>query len=261
MSIRSDGWLGVPGFGDAAESYENKFAWGTKYQGLIAIGNFSGAARDAGNTPTTVLRAGLLLGQITASGLLKQYDPAATDGSAVVHSVLPVSLRMQDLDANNKQRLGWVVAGGPVKAASLLNLDNNARRQMRGRFQLDDDLVNGFGFGDLLDEVAKTADYTVLATDVGKLFTTTGAGGAVNFTLPALAAGLGPFEFLNTVNQNMTVTAPAGKLVTFNNAAATSVAFSTAGNKIGARVRVWCNQAGTFYYMQNLSPGNTITVA
>lgn len=259
--IRSDQYLGVPGFSDATETYENKFTWGPKGSGLITGANFSGAARDSGNTPTTVLRPGLLLGRITASGLLTNYSASATDGSQVVHSILPVALRMQDLDASNKDRFGWVVAAGPVKAASLINLDNNARRQMRGRFLFDDDLVNAYGLEAIIREVAKTADYTVVAADVGTLFTTTGAAGAVNFTLPALAAGLGPFEFINTANQNMTVTAPANKLVTFNNATATSVAFSTAGNKIGARVRVWCNQAGTFYYMQNLSPGNTITVA
>jgi hypothetical protein len=37
---------------------------------------------------------------------------------------------------------------------------------------------------------AKTADYTVLAADNGKLFTNAGAGGAITFALPAAIAGM-----------------------------------------------------------------------
>jgi hypothetical protein len=83
--------------------------------------------------------------------------------------------------------------------------------------------------------VAKTSDYTVLATDMSKIFTTRGAAGAVNFTLPA-AAAVEAFDwvmFYNVANQNMTVTGTAGELIAFNDAAANSVALSTASEKIG----------------------------
>lgn len=258
---RSDNWMGVPGFTDAQETYESRFRWGNEKSGIVAGIQVSGAARDANNTPTTVLRPGLLLGQIAASGLLKEYSPTATDGSQKLHSILMTGLRMQNLDGTNTNRFAWGLVAGPVMASELVGLDNLARSQMGDRFLLDDNLPNGLKKIAWQQEIAKTADYTVVAGDAGTLFTNTGAAGAVVFTLPALAAGLGPFEFLVTANQNVTVAAPAGKLVTFNNAAATSVAFSTAGQKIGGRVRVWCNAAGTFYYMENLSPGNTITVA
>ena len=92
--------------------------------------------------------------------------------------------------------------------------------------------------------IAKTADYTVKVSDAGAIFTTTGAAGAVTFTLPAVASSAGlEFEFVNTVGQTMTVAAPAGTLVTFNNAAATSVAWSTAGNLIQGGCRVFCDGA------------------
>lgn len=83
---------------------------------------------------------------------------------------------------------------------------------------------------------AKTADYTVATTDFGKVLTTRGAAGAVTFTLPAAATGhAGAFvHFLNAVDQNMTIAATAGEIITFNDTAANSVAFSTAGNKTGA---------------------------
>lgn len=91
---------------------------------------------------------------------------------------------------------------------------------------------------------AKTASYTLTAADSGGVFTTTGAAGAIVFTLPAVATSTGyEYTFLNTVDQNMTITAPAGTLVVFNNAAATSIAFSTLSEKIGAAVKVTCDGA------------------
>lgn len=256
---------GIPGHGTPIETLENEFMWGREELKVRLGVQVSGAARDATNTPTTFLRRGLLLGQITAQpGLWKQYDPAATDGSQIAQAILAVDLNATDLAGNNTARWAWAVFGGCVKAAALIGLDAVARGQMRGRFWFDDDNAMRFNeYSSPLVEVAKTADYTVVAADAGTLFTTTGAAGAVVFTLPTIAAGLGPFEFLNTVDQNMTI-ASAGSLdniVALHDVAADSIAFSTAGEKIGARVRVRANQAGTKWYVENLSPGNTITVA
>lgn len=88
--------------------------------------------------------------------------------------------------------------------------------------------------------VAKTADYTVSAGDFGTLFTTTGASGAIVFTLPTPTSASGEWvEFMNTVNQNMTVkTGAAGLMVTYNDATASSVAVSTANQKIGSGFRM-----------------------
>lgn len=110
--------------------------------------------------------------------------------------------------------------------------------------------------------VAKTANYQILASDgSGTLFTTRGSAGAVTFTLPVPAAQLSGvvFEFLNTVDQNMIVSAGAGKAVTFNNAAAASLAASTAGQKIGAVIRAYCD--GTSWHLQGSTIGVTYTVA
>lgn len=94
---------------------------------------------------------------------------------------------------------------------------------------------------------AKTADYTVTAADSGKVFTTLGAAGAVNFTLPAVADGAGcEWRFMAAVAQNMVITAPADKLVTFNDAAATSLTFSQSGEIIGTGVTIVGD--GSFYY-------------
>lgn len=110
-------------------------------------------------------------------------------------------------------------------------------------------LTYGF-FTRFTTEVAKTASYTVLNTDAGTLFTNVGAGGAVTFTLPALAAANvnAVWGFYATVAQNLIIAAPANKLVALNNSTATSLTFSTASQIIGAYVEVWLNLAGTFYY-------------
>lgn len=109
---------------------------------------------------------------------------------------------------------------------------------------------------------AKTADYTLTAADSGGVFTTTGAAGAVNFSLPAVATSTGfTYSFVNTVDQNMTITAPAGTLVALNNASATSIAWSTAGEKIGASCTVICD--GSKWLLQNhlVAEAQTVTVA
>lgn len=94
------------------------------------------------------------------------------------------------------------------------------------------------------NESAKTANYTVLATDNGTLFTNSGAGAAVVFTLPALAAGL-EFTFLVAADQNVTVASVAGDdMIVHNDLSADSVAFSTASRKVGASLRVKSNAAG-----------------
>jgi hypothetical protein len=111
--------------------------------------------------------------------------------------------------------------------------------------------------------VAKTANYQiVVGTDAsGTCFTTRGAAGAVTFTLPAVSAALAgyTYEFVGVANQNIGVAAAAGTVVTFNNAAATSVTASTAGGKIGAHFRAICD--GTSWHVIGDTVGVAYTVA
>lgn len=111
--------------------------------------------------------------------------------------------------------------------------------------------------------VAKTANYQILSASdpSGTLFTTRGAGGAVTFTLPAVAPALAGvfYDFDGVANQTIGVAAAAGTVVTFNNAAATSVTASTAGGKIGAHFRAICD--GTSWHVIGDVVGVTYTVA
>jgi len=99
--------------------------------------------------------------------------------------------------------------------------------------------------GDKVSVTAKAASYSVvMPDDTGKLFTTTGATGAITFTLPAPAAALkGTYcRMFNTVDQNMVIAVTGNDtLVTLNDAAADSVTFSTSSEKIGASATCVCD--------------------
>lgn len=109
---------------------------------------------------------------------------------------------------------------------------------------------------------AKTTSYTITPADkCGTLFTNRGAAGAVTFTLPAptaVPAGTW-YEFLGHAAQNIIVAAPtADTLVTLNDAAADSIAMQTAGQIIGALLKV--RNDGTQWFAVGETVGVTYTV-
>ncbi len=221
----------------------------------------SSTAADAGNSPTSTLRPGLLLGKITSTGEYAQYDADATDGTQVAECVLLEEVNLLDpATAANADKWWSVAISGRLKASSVINLDYQARSQLMARgFQFDDGVWAQLPYK---GEIAKTADYTVTTADNGMLFTTTGASGTVIFTLPALAVGL-RFRFFNTVNQTLTVASAAGDdMITDGDAAADSVTLSTSSHKIGGGFDIVANNAGTAWYVFNLgTPANVVTVA
>lgn len=263
MALYSSQFGDLFGIGSARESYERTFGWGRKEQALILGTSISGAARDSGNSDNSaILRPGLVMGIITASQLYTNYSATATDGSQVAAGILPVSLRMTDLITGaNSQKVAGMVVGGPVQAGLLFGLDQQARAQMFARFVFDDNLYgNRFPFTYVS---AKTANYQVVVADSGTLFTNQGAAGEVDFTLPATIAN-GFFVRVHAeANQVVKVIAPTNKLVAYNNATATSVAFSTNNQIIGGSFTVTANADLSKYLVQidMANSSNTPTVA
>jgi hypothetical protein len=255
------GAFGIPGFQAESVTTENQFLWGSSDELLMqkpAV--ILSSSVDAGSTPTTQLRAGLLMGQITSTGKFKQYDPAATDGSQFCAGVLRTNLNMLDTDGTAVDRVvpgGIVVFGFAIKS-KLFGFDALARRQLTGRIYCDDDLI-GLP-GDYRQVIAKVANYTVVTdTDNGVIFTTRGNAAPLTFTLPASITRGQQFTFFNEVDQNMLVTGAANTLVCFNNAAATTVALQTAGNKIGSGFRVTVNDNATKWLIWPIGAG-TVTI-
>lgn len=111
--------------------------------------------------------------------------------------------------------------------------------------------------------VAKTAAYTVLATESGTIFTTRGATAAITFTLPAvtnLAPGTS-YTFISVSAYGLAVASngSSDNISTMNDATADSITCTTASKIVGARVDVIWD--GTAWLATQSSVGNTYTVA
>jgi hypothetical protein len=255
MSFEFTGAWGVPGIAAALETVEKQIWWNRWEDQVWVPAVIDGTARDAGNTSyTDVLRPGLLLGQIRTTGKLKEWDPTDTDGTHRLYGVLGHSVKIQRLGANQDRFIGWVMVAGRLKADNVIvpgqtawglsgqTLEFLAKAQLAGRFLLIDEASNVLQnrFGGWADIQAKTADYTVLEADNNTIFTTRGAAGAVNFTLPATAKKGLHYGFYSAANQDMTVTAgTADTMTVINDLTADSIAISTTNLKIGGFVEVF----------------------
>jgi hypothetical protein len=245
------GW-GVPGIGADRTVAESEILWGADQARNAALwqsGVISGAARDAGNTPTTVLRPGLLLGKVTSTGEFKEWNPDGTDGSEWLAGVLDMELRAQDFDATDQDRVCRVLVGrAPLKARKLLiegtvlvgdTDEYQARRELaKAGFVLDDDPQNFLsGLHQRIVRVTGAGAYVVTASQNGSLIIFSNAA-AVAITLPALIPGL-EFDLLREGDEEIVVSSAAGDdIIVGNDLAADSITFTTAGNHIGAMVNV-----------------------
>jgi hypothetical protein len=268
------GHFGTPGQSEAIFHDVNEIHWGGDNQRLRILNAqavVSGAARDAANTPTTVLRIGLIMGQITATKKYKQYDPAATDGSQVPVGVLPVELVTVDpISGSNLDKSAPIVIQAPLRASALrilgaafighpAELAVRAAFVRSGNFIFDDDPM-GLLSGRISRNSVKAANYTVTAADTGTLFQA--KTGAVTFTLPTRKEGL-LYQFLQTTNSDMIINGGASHIVAVNTATASSVTFNTTNQKLGARAQFECvNVDGTLKWIYSLlSTGTAGTVA
>lgn len=185
---------------------------------------------------------------------LKQHTIAAVAGVALVAVLAAIVI-------------GWHIT--PTQIVTVLSLGSFVAF---GSFNTNDDVVKyliAVGFLDAAGGVkflitAKTADYTIVTgTDAsGTIFTNRGASGAVIFTLPAASPALKGvyYDFMGCADQNFSVKTPvADTLTVVNDAAADSLAVSTASHKIGAYMRAVCD--GTAWVAFGMSVGDTFTVA
>ncbi|HZN32775.1 MAG TPA: hypothetical protein VFB80_03120 [Pirellulaceae bacterium] len=251
----------APGFQAATEAAENEVTWsGRAGQDLIATKKITivSTAVDAGNTPTTTLRGGNLLAIVAATGKIDTYSPDANDGRQIAAGILEKAQDMLVLGVAT-DRFTQMLVHGLVREGELLNLDPRARQQLGRRFTFDRETSPQAGV--LMHPrgvYRKSANYTVTADDNGLLFL---ADAAVTFTLPTKANGLA-FRFAQTANQNLVI-AGSADIVHKNSAAASSVTFSTANEKIGSHVLVEClyTAAGTLRWLVSNLGGTTATVA
>tara|TARA_R110000803_G_scaffold210718_2_gene283387 strand:- start:14800 stop:15612 length:813 start_codon:yes stop_codon:yes gene_type:complete len=233
----SGGW-GTPGLGAVASDTPKEILWsgtGCLYKSVV----IDSATADAGNTPTTLLRAGLILGKVTSTGQYSDYDADAIDGTQIAEVILAEEINTLDHDANAVDRVFQVVTGGAAKAGQLLLLDEQARKLLGNRFTFDDDLPGRSTFlGPAVTDVAKATDYTLVAADSGKRFVCDTAD--CNFTLPAIATSAGfTAQLVMMADFELAVTSAEGdNILAINDASADSVTFTTAGQQIGVIVDI-----------------------
>ncbi len=252
----------VPGVGTQQDSEDTQVWWAGRHgQDLIATKKVTleSAAADSGNTPTTTLRGGNVLALVDSTGKALTYDPDANDGRQIAMGILEKHQSML-VDGTATDRFTQMLVHGFLKQGELVGLDPRAKQQLAGRFVFDRDLSASLGV--LMHPrgiYRKAANYVVTAADNGLLFL---ASAAVSFTLPTKQNGLA-FRFFQTANADLTITTSGSDIIHKNSAAASSVAFSTASQKIGSHALVECVYTDTdtlAWIVSNLG-GTTATVS
>ena len=212
---------------------------------------------DSGNDPTSTLQGGNILAIEDDSGNAYLYDADANDGRQIAQGVLE---QPQDMlvDGVSTDRFSQMLACGLLKEDELVGLDPRARAQLAGRFIFDDQLD---AVGVLMHPrgiYRKSTNYTVTAADNGLLFIATAEA---NFTLPTKENGLA-FRFLQTADADMIITG-SSDVVHKNSAAASTVTFGTASQRIGSHALVECmyTAEGTLKWIVSNLGGTTATVS
>jgi hypothetical protein len=251
----------APGFQTKVEAAESEVTWsGRRGQDLVATRKITlqSSAVDSGNTPNTTLRGGNVLAIDDATDKVNTYSPDATDGRQIAVGILEQH-QSTLLEGIATDRFTHMLVHGLVREGELIGLDPRAKQQLGQRFVFDKEsspqagvLMHPRGI------YRKSANYSVVAADNGLLFLATAAA---TFTLPAKQNGLA-FRFAQTADANLVIQG-AGDLVHKGNAAANTVTFSTASEKIGSHVLVECLYiaAGTLKWLVTNLGGTTATVA
>lgn len=260
----------VPGLSSQYDTITKDILWGREDWTWYTSALVSGAARDGGNTPTTLLRPGLLLGIITATKKWVQWDPTATDGSENIAGVLFADISAQILGANADRFMGLILIRGGVKAASLIRGGNASygiasdayeatiRKQMAKNF-IFDDKPQYTAFGWARTRVITATTLTVTAADQDTLFVMNQSG-SCTVTLPVMLDGF-RCGFYNIANQNLIIASnPADTLVCLNDVAADSIALQTANELIGGMFEVLGISTGQALVVPHLWEAQTVTV-
>ena len=120
------------GLGTESEVTPRTFLLNEEHVILMGIVVVS-TARDSGNSPTTTLRPGLVLGKITATGKYGQYDNSAADGSEVATGVLYDQVKVIDADANATDAAAIMVIHGYVDESQLIGCNDAAKVDLAGQ--------------------------------------------------------------------------------------------------------------------------------
>lgn len=261
------GGFSAPGISAAVYTTEREIIWGgsdTRLQILYKNSIIDGTIRDAGNSPTTIIRRGMLLGTITATGQQIQWDATATDGTQDLSGVLNIEIRAQDFNANNADRAFSTILQAPLIASQLLikgvalvgHTDEYlARRQLRNAGCVLDDDPMGYYAGAPRSPSYETATTDTLTASQNGMTLLYSNAASVTVTLPAIKPGL-EYTLIRAADEEFIVVSPtADNVIVGNDLSADGVTFTTAGEQIGATVKVQSIYVnGTLKWLMTLPP-------
>jgi hypothetical protein len=140
----------IPGLDAALETLESDIIWGdVNFTKSFIWGiQLAGTSRDAGNTPTTELRPGMILGITNATKIAAPFNNGGAGGLEKAKGILIYTHNTQKNNAD-ENRIALIAVGGCIKASKifepgdpvgLTNATNEAaiRADMAGVFFLDD---------------------------------------------------------------------------------------------------------------------------
>ena len=122
--------MAIPGFGAGSSTSPSEFRLSLHGVDTDVGITLASSAVDAGNTPTTTLRKGLVLGKITATGKYKEYDPSASDGSETAALILvdQADMLQDSLDGSTtRDQLATGMQHGVVDESKLVGCDAAAK--------------------------------------------------------------------------------------------------------------------------------------
>lgn len=236
---------GLPGIGSTITTAPEKvITFGPpSWKFDINNGHIDSTAVDAGNSPTTELRAGLIMGKQTSDGNYYQWDAEASDGTERARAILLRGLSMLNAQGVVEDKSWYMLLAGGVKASDLL-IKGSALVGHADEYLARRQLVNaGFVFDDdpnpnaIVDMLVSGTTLTPTAAQRNYRFFLSNAA-SVTVTLPTIKAGL-VYEFIRTGDEELVIASAAGgDMIVGNDPAANSLTYTTAGQHIGARVRV-----------------------
>ena len=247
--MTSFGGFAVPGMGALAETTEYEIIFGGERgqgQVLEQNGNYRGEMRDAGNTPTTVIRAGLLVAKTTSGGELEEWVSTASDGTENIFGVVPYELRAQDFDATDQDRVAGVIVRAPFKASQLLiqgsafvgHADEYlARAALHGGGSILDDDPQGYLAGASWRQKIQLGATTITLTSADTYTRFLTHSVATNYVLPAVQVGL-KFRFFASEDFNLSISSASSVFVTGNAVTGDGISYVTSGEIIGANIEV-----------------------
>lgn len=129
----------MPGLVVSGDKFAPNYSWIADKESLIHVPVvIDHAALDPtlpAGYPAGLLRSGLVLGKVTATGEYKEYDDADSDGTQTATGVLYHAVRLKDPFGNalpaGQKVFGEMVVGGKVDSSKLLGLDANGKTDLQ----------------------------------------------------------------------------------------------------------------------------------